>query len=120
MSWIVWLAPTDWRRRYGTEVLNLLAGSERPVADRLDLLWMCLRLRAAAIARKGSIMRRFALVSSVGTLVLGAAWAVVATQQLQRGLVELPSHWWSAPGLGLLVAGAAGVIWLGWPRHRVA
>ncbi|MBA2532363.1 MAG: hypothetical protein H0V23_09715 [Nocardioidaceae bacterium] len=119
MSRILWLAPADWRRRYGTEVLDLLAGSERPVADRLDLLWMCLRLRAAAI-RERSIMRRFVLVASIGTLALGAVWVMGARQRLQDGLVELPSHWWSAPGLGLLVAGAAGVIWLAWPRHRVA
>ena len=116
---LLWLAPAEWRRCYGPEVLDLMAGSDRPVADRANLFWTCLGLRVSSLT-KGVHMRRSMVVASAGMLVLGVAWAVAATPRLRDGVVELPGHWWSAPALVLMVAGAAGITWLCWPRRRVA
>lgn len=116
MSRILWLAPAVWRRRYGPEVIDLLASSKRPLADRVDLIRTCLGLRGATV-REAVTMRTCVLVTSLMALGLGIAWAAAADQQLANGLVELPGHWWSAPALGLVVAGAAGVAWLAWPRR---
>jgi hypothetical protein len=96
--------PRAWRDRYGAEVLELLAASRRPGRDLADVL------RAAALLRLDSLLRSADMhkiaLSAAALLVLGALWITWAIPRLARGAAELPQHWWSAPGLLFLLAGA--------------
>ncbi len=47
---------------------------------------------------------------AVAILAAGAMWTAWAVPQLTDGVIELPGHWWSAPGPALLLSGGLGVV----------
>ncbi len=107
MRRLVRLFPKDWRERYGEEVADLLAHSERPARDALDVLRAVVSVRMdEALGRRRMRMRR-TLVVSVGLLALGLVGVIWATGELEDGLVEVPRHWWSAAAAVPLIAGIA-------------
>ena len=106
------LAPSAWRRRYRDEIAAQLSSSDRLLRDSADIVLTALGLRVDQIQR-GRYMIRVA----IGLLVVGAAWTAWAVPQLADGAIDLPGHWWSAPGPALLLCGGLGVVLAG---HRRA
>jgi len=106
--WLLRAYPRAWRDRYGEEILDLLAASDRPVLAAIDVLATGIRIRI-----EGDGMIRTAAVLAV----LGLVWAAWAIPQLASGVLELPGHWWSAPSL-LLLAGGAGLATAALVRRR--
>ncbi|MGH2784654.1 MAG: hypothetical protein ACRDJ1_05300 [Actinomycetota bacterium] len=108
---IVRSLPRRLRARYGEEIVALLAESDRPIADRLDVAKLGSRWHLEAIM--GNVWRTSAMVLAlVSVFALG-----YAINGLAEGVTELPKHWWSAaPVLGLALAGLAGLIGRGRAR----
>jgi hypothetical protein len=49
-------------------------------------------------------------IAAGACLALGLAATVWSVTELQGGVTELPSHWWSSAAAGLLVLGAAATL----------
>jgi hypothetical protein len=97
------LAPSAWRNRYRDEIAAQLSSSDRRLRDSADIVLTALRLRIDQI--QGS---RHLGEAAVAILVVGAVWTAWAVPQLADGVIELPGHWWSAPGPALLLGGGFG------------
>jgi hypothetical protein len=102
---LVRFLPDKIRARYGNEIEQLLATSDRPAADLFDVVRQGSRWHLEALMRKG--WRTGAVVlAAVSMFALG-----YAVNGLAGGLTELPRHWWStAPLLGLMGAGVLGAV----------
>lgn len=109
------LAPAAWRERYRVEVLAQLSSSEHRIRDGANITLTALRLRADQIRRSQHMIK-----IAVATLLVGAVWTVWAVPQLSDGLIELPGHWWSAPGPALVLAGGLLAALAARRRHRVS
>ena len=106
------LAPAPWRERYRDEVLAQFSESDRTVRDAADIALVSLGLRIHHIGGNRH-MTKIALAM----LSLGILWTAWAVARLADGVIELPGHWWSAPGPTLMVGGVA-ILVLSWRRHR--
>lgn len=96
----LWLYPPSVRKRYGPELLALLAVSRRPASDLLDVVRAALldRLEELAVTYLRPVA---AIIGAVALFALG-----YAVNDLQDGLAELPRHWWSVAPAALLVVSA--------------
>ncbi|HXV33005.1 MAG TPA: hypothetical protein VD769_03260 [Gaiellaceae bacterium] len=64
-------------------------------------------------------MRSLLRFPAVVALIAGLALTAWTTTELQGGIAELPSHWWSSAAALLLVLGATATV-LAWrPRRSV-
>lgn len=111
MSRLLLLYPHRWRRRFGAEVKQMLAGSVRPVRDRLNLLLAAPRVRLDQLTPEDA-MKLLSVLRVLSAVVLGAGLALsaVAVTALQDGPGEFLRHWWSGGSAGLAVLGLAGVV----------
>jgi hypothetical protein len=97
--WLAALLPAR-RRRYGPEIADLLAASDRPVSDAVDVAIHVALWNAEEMMRKP-------VYAVAGLLAAGSLFGLgYAVAGLADGLVELPRHWWSvAPLAGLVASG---------------
>ncbi len=99
------LAPSAWRRRYRDEIAAQLSSSDRRLRDSADIALTALGLRVDQIQKTRHLGE-----AAVAILLVGAMWTTWAVPQLADGAIELPGHWWSAPGPALLLSGGLGVV----------
>lgn len=113
------MLPVQIRTSHGAELEDLLACSTRPVRDRADIIIAATGLRLG----RATLPLLVAAVIGICALALGL---VVAIENLQRGLIEIPDHWWSTfAGAGLagslfaaIVLGLAHRSAAAWNRRR--
>jgi hypothetical protein len=87
---LVALYPAAVRDRYGDEIRRLLEASDRPARDAADVLRHALSAHLEETMQR-AVARVLALISAgVALVVFG-----FALNDLERGLVEVPEHWWS-------------------------
>ena len=94
MRGVLRLYPRAWRDRYAAEVDELLARSDRPRRDQLNLV-----VHAPVASNQlptVAVVLRF--VAALSLLVLG-----FAIGQLSHGVSEVPAHWWSSAAAVLAV-----------------
>lgn len=80
------LYPSAWRTRYGDEIDALLANSNRPLLDGVDVA-----AHAALVWMEVTMVRTALLLIAAVTLVLFG----YVVGQLEGGFSELAMHWWS-------------------------
>ena len=102
MKRLVWLYPRRWRDRYGREMVELLATSQHPWRDGMNL--------AVYAALAWSEVPMFKVIS----LLVAAAALVMfgfTVGQLADGVQEIPQHWWStiSAAVAILALAAATV-----------
>ncbi|MGH2795698.1 MAG: hypothetical protein ACRDKG_15505 [Actinomycetota bacterium] len=104
-SAVVRFLPRSHRARFGAEIDGLLATSNRPVADVLNVA------KQSAYWHVEALMRN-AWTTSAVVLAAASIFALGYTiNGLADGITELPKHWWSsAPVLGLALAGGLALI----------
>jgi hypothetical protein len=101
VKWLVWLYPRAWRLRYGREVAELLAESERPWRDSVNLA-----LYAALAWTEVTMFKVVILVVAALSLVsLG-----FTIGQLADGVREIPQHWWSSVSAAVAVVAVTAAI----------
>jgi hypothetical protein len=99
MTRLLWLFPKAWRAAHGDEVADMLASSDRPWSDRLDLVRAGVDLRTDQLihlVHGRTMLMRSLRVTAVALAVLGLGGAAWATPQLAHGVGEIPMHWWSS------------------------
>jgi hypothetical protein len=89
--------PAAIRDRYGDEIRRLLEASDRPARDAANVLRHALSAHLEEIMQR-DVTRVVALISAGLALVVFG----FSLNDLERGLVEVPEHWWST-----LVAGVS-------------
>lgn len=98
MRRVVRLYPKRWRERYGDEVSELLARSQRPRRDHVNVVvhavmaWMELPVVSLVLA----------IAAAASLLQFGYALG-----QLSNGLDEVHRHWWSTASALLAVVTVA-------------
>ena len=95
--------PPTLRESHGSEIEEMLANTSRPVLDRADLL-------VAAVGLRVEVRTRTILAAAALSVVTFALALVAVVGGLQRGAVEIPSHWWStlaAAGFALSATAAS-------------
>lgn len=103
---IVRVLPSEIRRRYGDELVDLLGDSRRPWRDRADIALAAIGLRL------GRALLALVIVAGLVSCVLAVGMAH-AVGQLSDGVVEVPDHWWSSfiavalTAAGLITVGLA-------------
>ena len=110
MKRLVWLYPRRWRDRYGREMVELLAASQHPWRDGVNL--------AAHAALAWSDVAMFRVIS----LLLAAAALVMfgfTVGQLADGVHEIPQHWWSSISAAVAILALTAAI-VGLTRSRLA
>lgn len=107
MSRLIRIYSRRFRERYGDEIAVLLARSERPVRDRIDLILHALVERTETTMQRMSMMLFAAvIIAAISLIAFGYTLA-----ELAGGLRDVPRHWWSTlPLIGLALAGVMGVI----------
>ena len=102
MKWLVRLYPRTWRHQYGREIAGLLAASQHPWHDSVNVA-----LYAALAWTEVTMFKPM-------MLILAAAWLVLfgfTVGQLAHGVREVPQHWWSSMSAALaLLAVAAAIV----------
>ena len=88
------LLPPGWRRRFGPEIDDLLADTEHPLRDRLDLARLALSLYGAE--RSQALGRTTLTAVAASGLLLTAILSAWAASNLTHGWLEIPEHWWSS------------------------
>jgi hypothetical protein len=87
MTWLVWLYPRAWRLRYGRELAQLLAESERPWRGSVNVAFY-----AALAWTEVTVFKVIIVIVAAASLVsLG-----FTIGQLTGGVREIPQHWWSS------------------------
>ncbi|MDQ4070088.1 MAG: hypothetical protein M3203_11540, partial [Actinomycetota bacterium] len=111
------LFPKPWRDRYGGEVDEVLERSRRSgLADGLDLLAAAPAVWADHLRDRRTTLMRTVRAVAVMLVAVGGVAVTWAVTELQGGIAELPSHWWSGLATVPLLAGLA-LSWLAWrPR----
>ena len=89
------LYPPATRDRYGTELLDLLEHSDRPLRDSVDLVVHALAERADAMVRPAWVRRAAVVLAGMSLVMLG-----YAVNDLSHGIGEVGDHWWSAAAAG--------------------
>ena len=85
---IMRMLPVQIRTSHGDELEEMLACSTRPARDRADIVIAGMGLRL------GRATRPLLVAAVIGTYASALA-LVVAIGNLQRGVMEIPAHWWS-------------------------
>jgi hypothetical protein len=122
MSLLLRMYPREWRDRYGDEIEELLASSDHPARDRLDLARGAISMRLDHLLRRAakSAGRLIALaILGLVMAVVGAIATVNAVGHLQGGVIELPGHWWSTLAAAPLCGGVllSLVVLIAWRRR---
>lgn len=105
---LIRLYPRSFRGRYGDELSDLLAASDCPGRDALDLL-----VHAAVVHLEVPMSRPIRTATgAVATVML--VFCGLALGELRDGVVEVPQHWWSA----LAAIGAATSVGVSAVVHR--
>jgi len=112
------LYPRDWRDRYGDEVSDLLARSDRPRRDTIDLVMCALSERLGRLARRRKETPMKLRVTAAVLVALGVAGAIWSTPQLMHGWREIPQHWWSAGATLLPLAAGLVLALVAWRSSR--
>ena len=101
MKWLVRLYPRTWRHRYGREIAELLAASERPWRDSTNVA-----LHAALAWTEVTLFKPMMLIAAAASLVAFG----FTVGQLAGGVREIPQHWWSSLSVAVAVIAVAGAI----------
>jgi hypothetical protein len=101
VKWLVWLYPRPWRDRYGREMAELLAASERPWRDSVNVA-----LYAALAWTEITMFKTMILILAAASLVLFG----FTVGQLAGGVREIPQHWWSSISAAVAVVAVSGAI----------
>jgi hypothetical protein len=101
VKWLVWLYPRTWRHRYGHEMAELLAASERRWRDSVNVA-----LYAALAWTEVTMFRAMILILAASALVLFG----FTVGQLAGGVREIPQHWWSSTSAAVALIAVAGAI----------
>lgn len=99
--WLLRLYPPWFRDRYGDELAELIARSDRRGRDALNLAVHAGHLRWEKLMIRP--LRHVANAVVVIT-VFGFGYTV---NDLQGGITEIPRHWWSSFALGITVLSIA-------------
>ena len=111
MTKLLWLYPRRWRRRFGAEVEEMLAQSQRPIGDRIDLVVTAPGVLLAHLRSEDNVSKLDAMrIGLAVVLGAGVALTVVAATQLENGVAEVGQHWWSGAPALLIVVSAAGLV----------
>lgn len=106
MSRLFRLYSHRFRERYGDDAAEMLARSNRPFLDRIDIAVH------AVLERADYLMKTLTTVLYAGAAILAVVSLVAlgySIPELAGGVRDIPRHWWSTlPLLGLL--GAIGVV----------
>jgi hypothetical protein len=104
---LVALYPASIRRRHGDEIGRLLAESDRPLRDAGDVLRHAIGAHLEVLMHR-AVVRVIALVAAgVSLTALG-----FSLNDLERGVVEVPEHWWSSLVAGCSLVAVAVVVTL--------
>jgi hypothetical protein len=96
------MLPERTRARYGQELVALLDGSPRRLADTIDVLFL------AARSHLEDPMRRSLHTVAKVSLAVALALLGYSVNDLSNGLTELPQHWWSSgAALSVIASGTA-------------
>lgn len=105
MSKLIRLYTAEFRARYGEEVAALLAASDHPVRDRIDIFVHAVQ------ERMETTMKSTTSIVLIAAAILGAASLVTfgyAVAELAGGIREVPNHWWSTlPLVGIAISATA-------------
>ena len=110
---IMRMLPAQIRTNHGDELEDMLACSTRPVRDRADVVIAAMGLRL------GRATRPLLVVAVIG-LGASALGLVLAIGNLQRGVIEIPDHWWSTFTAAGLVGSLFAATVLGLAQRRAA
>lgn len=115
MTWWLRLYPADLRKRYGDELAQMVAESDRPRRDLVSAL------RHVLSKRLEYTMKDLRMMSTAVAIVIGAVSLVAfgyALAELAGGVRDVPRHWWSALPLMTLAASAVTVVVVQRPLSR--
>jgi hypothetical protein len=101
VKWLVRLYPRTWRHRYGREIAELLAASEHPWPDGVNVA-----LYAALAWTEVTMFKPMMLILAAASLVLFG----FTVGQLAGGVREIPEHWWSSISAAAVLIAVAGAI----------
>ena len=101
MRHLVWLYPRRWRERYGAELADLLAVSNHPWRDGVNVAG-----HAALVWSEVPVFKAMVVVLAAASLVVLG----FTVGQLAHGVPEIPHHWWSSASACLTVVAVAAAI----------
>jgi hypothetical protein len=101
VKWLVRLYPRAWRLRYGRELADLLAESEHPWRDSLNVA-----LHAVLAWTEVTVFKAMNLIVAACSLVLFG----FTIGQLDGGVREIPQHWWSSISAAVALVAVTGTI----------
>ena len=99
--WLLRLYPAWFRDRYGDEIADSLARSTHRTRDSLNVALHAVLLRTEMLMNHA--IRRLA-----DLFVVAAAFALgYVLNDLERGVAEIPHHWWSSLAVLVTVTSVA-------------
>jgi len=105
------MLPAQIRTSHGDELEEMLHSSTRPVRDRADIVTAGMGLRL------GRATRPLLVAAVIGTCASALA-LVIAIENLQRGVTEIPDHWWSTFTASGLIGSLFAATLLGLAQRR--
>jgi hypothetical protein len=105
--------PVQIRTSHGDELEDMLACSTRPVSDRADVVIAGMGLRL------GRAIRPLLVAALIG-ICASALGVVRVIGDLERGVIEVPDHWWSMFAAACLVGSLFAATVLGLAQRSAA
>ena len=101
IRWLLYLYPAWFRRRFGDELIDLVARSPQQGRDVVNVLVHAGRMRWESIVIRPW---RYVTNAAMAATLFGLGYTI---NDLASGVGEIHRHWWSTFALGVFVVAAA-------------